>query len=222
MFWHARPFCLLKLLVPFCSECACSEVVQLRVPNLIPCLLSMHSECVLRVESTSPVAVSSCLFFLLASMHKKCLVTNTQTSVPSSKTHPRVSLCLWTFGALDKDAAVSVEFQDLPQPLLGCGHTFFGPLAWEKIRRVFSIITGCWSHWLYFLLLLKLFTIKEEKSFNFYLVSSSFWAYLLKMLLKVIFWKKDENICIANNRLGLFYKDEVPLYCKLFVQIHLS
>lgn len=30
---------------------------------------------------------------------------------------------------LHEDATVSVEFQDLPQSLLGCGHSFFGPFA---------------------------------------------------------------------------------------------
>lgn len=45
--------------------------------------------------------------------------------------HGRVS-------GLHEDAAVSVELQDLPQSLLGCGHAFFGPLAWRRRSRVNS------------------------------------------------------------------------------------
>lgn len=34
--------------------------------------------------------------------------------------------------ALYKDAIVSVHLQDLPQSLLGRGHSFLGPLAWKN------------------------------------------------------------------------------------------
>lgn len=52
---------------------------------------------------------------------------------------------------LDKDAAVSVEFQDLPQPLLGCGHPFFGPLAFGGLVadwwRVGGVSLGGVQRW---------------------------------------------------------------------------
>lgn len=127
----------------FVSECACSEVVHLLISNPIPCLLSMHSERVFvcfyvsRFSCGRLQAVCPFFFFFSISTAQKCLVTNTQMFrfFSFSRIHPHVSFCLWRFGVLDEDAAVSVEFQDLPQSLLGCGHSFFGPLAWKEERK---------------------------------------------------------------------------------------
>ena len=46
--------------------------------------------------------------------------------------------------ALHEDAVLSVELEDLPQPLLGRGHAFFGPLACRQRSHVDSgeLMTG--------------------------------------------------------------------------------
>lgn len=53
---------------------------------------------------------------------KKCLVKSTNEFFFSC-------YCLRGSRGLDEDSTVSVEFEDLAQPLLGRGHPFFGPLA---------------------------------------------------------------------------------------------
>lgn len=44
--------------------------------------------------------------------------------------------CLRGSRGLDEDSTVSVEFEDLAQPLLGRGHPFFGPLALKKKESI--------------------------------------------------------------------------------------
>lgn len=117
LFWKCLLcFVLSVLVVKSCTYC-----------SPIPCLLSMHSACF----------VCQDLFIVSRQPHPpfpgahKCLVTNTQMFLffPPSRIHPSSSFASDVFGVLHKDVTVSVEFQDLPQSLLGCGHSFFGPLA---------------------------------------------------------------------------------------------
>lgn len=59
------------------------------------------------------------------SKRKKCLVTSTNEFFFSC-------YCLRGSSGLDEDSTVSVEFEDLAQPLLGRCHPFFGPLACKE------------------------------------------------------------------------------------------
>lgn len=127
-----------------CWVCACSEVVHLLLTNPIPCLLSMHSERVFlfffpRFPSVAVISTGSVFFFFFSPpfLQQKCLVTNTHTSnfFFLQEYILVYHFAFWRFGVLDKDATVSVEFQDLPKSLLGCGHSFLRPFAWKRIKK---------------------------------------------------------------------------------------
>lgn len=68
---------------------------------------------------------------------QRCLNKNVQIS-PNVWTAETIAVLPGTEATLHKDPTVSVQLQDLPQPLLGSGHPFLGPLAFRGL-----IADGC-------------------------------------------------------------------------------
>lgn len=129
---------------PFCCVPSVLVVKSCTCLFQIPCLLSMHSERVLfcffscschfsftchdwfRCGGHHQTVFPSFFFpSIFYSKRKKCLVTSTNEFFFSC-------YCLRGSSGLDEDSTVSVEFEDLAQPLLGRCHPFFGPLACKE------------------------------------------------------------------------------------------
>lgn len=87
-------------------ECACGEVVRPLGPARYPV--------------SSPCTVNACRVPFL----RVVVICSVASRVRAARS-----------AGLHEDAALPVEFQDLPQPLLGGGHAFFGPLAWGQRPR---------------------------------------------------------------------------------------